>query len=255
MTFPQHLLRIDRQSKLPLYDQIEQNLSELIITGQLTPGQALPGENDLAKYYGVNRLTVRRALDELVRKRWVVRQRGVGSFVSSPRLIPISPVRLSFTEEMRAIGRRAGSQLVDLKVTPADARIAQHLRLADGDPVVELTRVRLADDVPLLLETSCLSQRRFPGLENEPSLIHGSLYLLLKERYGISITGMDQTLKPVLLTKTQARYLKSRPGLPGLVSEIVAFSSTGDPVEYSWSVASGETSEFYFRFRHGEPAG
>jgi DNA-binding GntR family transcriptional regulator len=62
---------------------------------------------------------------------------------------------------------------------------------------------------------------------------------------------MDQTLKPVLLTRTQAQLLDVEPGVPGIVSEIVAYGRNGEPVEYSWSVTSGDKCEFYFRFRHG----
>ncbi|MFN2196799.1 MAG: GntR family transcriptional regulator [Anaerolineales bacterium] len=251
MSFPDHLLFIDRQSKQPLYDQIEQNLCELIIKGHLAAGQALPSENDLAELYGVNRLTVRRALDEMVRHRWVARRRGIGTFVSQPHVASISPVKLSFTDEMRSIGRRAGSQLIEQKVIPANLKIAQHLNLHEGEDVFELTRVRLADDIPLLLETSCLPHERFPDLENEPSLAHGSLYAHLLEVYRVQVTGMDQTLKPVLLTRAQAQLLDAEPGVPGIVSEIVAYDRAGEPVEYSWSVTSGDKCEFYFRFRHG----
>lgn len=251
MSFPNHLVHINRQSKQPLYDQIEQNLCELIIKGHLAAGQALPSENDLADLYGVNRLTVRRALDEMVRHRWVERRRGVGTFVSQPHVASISPVKLSFTEEMRSIGRRSGSRLIEQKVIPANPKIARQLNLEAGDPIVELTRVRLADDIPLLLETSCLSRERFPDLEHEPSLAYGSLYAHLLEAYGVAVTGMDQTLKPVLLTRTQAQLLDAESGAPGIVSEIVAYDRAGEPVEYSWSVTSGDKCEFYFRFRHG----
>ena len=244
--------KIDPEIKQPLYDQIEMNLSDLIITGRLVSGQNLPSEYELAEIYGVSRLTLRKALDELVRKNWLVRKRGIGTFISNPRVVSIAPVKMSFTEEMHAIGRRPGSRLIELVVMPADSRVAGRLLLDEGDPVIALTRVRTADDAPILLETSYLSARRFPGLPDEPALASGSLYALLAERYGILVVNMDQTLKPVLLDEVQAGYLEAPPGSPAIASDIVAFNEDGELVEYSWSVTSGDKCEFYFRFRHGE---
>jgi GntR family transcriptional regulator len=244
--------QIDHQSKLPLYDRIQRNLSNLIIEGRLVEGQAIPPEHELADLYGVSRLTVRRALDELVRQHWLVRKQGVGTFVAAPRVVSIAPGKFSFTEEMRAIGRKPGSRLLQNRIVEADGTIAAHLKLDAGQPLVEIKRVRLADDVPILLENSYLSQVRFPALEGEPSLENGSLYKFLHDRYQVSITGMDQTLKPALLTVEQAAHLDAQPGSPSIISEIVAFEDHGEPIEFSWSIASGEKCEFYFRFRRGE---
>lgn len=247
------LFRIDPETRIPLYDRIQRNLADLIMEGRLAEGQALPSEHELADLYGVSRLTVRKAMDELVRQRWLVRKQGVGTFVTAPRIVSIAPGKFSFTEEMRAIGRRPGSRLLALQVRPATAEIAAHLDLAAGQPVIELRRVRLADDIPILIENCYLSQARFPALEGQRSLESGSLYKFLFDQYQISISSMDQVLRPALLTAEQAAHLEAEPHTPTIISEIVAHDDNGDPVEYSWSIASGEKCEFYFRFRRGEP--
>jgi GntR family transcriptional regulator len=257
MTMPAHkeLFKIDRQSKLPLYDQIERNLRGLIADGLLEESAAVPSEWELADLYGVSRLTVRRALDDLVRQNWLARRHGVGTFVSHPRVAAIAPAKLSFTDQMLSIGRQPSSRLIANRLVPATARVAGFLQLQEGDPLIEITRLRYADGIPILLETVYLSHRRFPALEGETRLENESLYACLKTNYAVTITGMDQTLKPVLLSELEARYLQAPPSSPAILSEIVAFSSTGEAVEYSRSVASGEKSEFYFRFRRGEGEG
>jgi GntR family transcriptional regulator len=246
------IFQIDHQSKLPLYDRIQRNLSDLIIEGRLVEGQTIPSEHELADLYGVSRLTVRRALDELVRQHWLLRKQGVGTFVAAPRVVSIAPGKFSFTDEMRAIGRKPTSRLLHNRIVAAEPGIAAHLKIEVGQPVIEIKRVRLADDIPILLENSYLSQARFPALEGEPSLETGSLYKFLFDCYQVSITGMDQTLKPALLTAEQAAHLDAQPGSPSIISEIVAFEDHGESVEFSWSIASGEKCEFYFRFRRGE---
>jgi GntR family transcriptional regulator len=249
------LYRIDHQSKLPLYEQISQNLREIILNGYLESGEALPSEWELSELYRVSRMTVRRAIDDLVRQNWLNRRQGVGTFISKPMIASIAPSKLSFTEEMLAIGLKPSSRLLNNQVIPAASRIASLLRLAPGEPVIELTRLRLADDIPILIETAYLPCIRFPDLQNDASLETGSLYECLHRRYGVIITRMDQTLKPVLLTESQASFLLAQPGAPSILSEIVAYSSDGEVVEFSSSVSSSDHSEFYFSFERSEIRG
>jgi GntR family transcriptional regulator len=248
----QELFRIDSESRLPLYDQIERNLRDLIINGLLQTGQMMPSEWDLAALYGVSRLTVRKALEALVRQNWLERKHGVGTFVRQPTIASIADSKLSFTEQMRAIGRKPSSRLIGYRVIPATAKIASAIHIQEGESIFEITRVRLADDIPILLETSCLSQERFPSLELRAWSANDSLYKILSEEYGVSITGLDHTLKPVLLTESEARELQTKAGTPALLSEIVGLTRGGTPVEYSWSLSNGEKSEFYFHFQRIE---
>ena len=252
MDAPRALFKIDTRSKLPLYDQIERNLRDLMINGRLQPGQMMPSEWDLAALYGVSRLTVRRALEELVRQNWLERKQGVGTFVRQPVTASIADSKLSFTEQMRAIGRSPSSHVVEQRILPATAKIARALRIQEGDSVFEITRLRLADQVPILLETACLSQDRFPALGDRSWSEADSLYQILSQEYGVNVTGLDHTLKPALLTETEAHLLQARPGTPALLSEIVAYTRDATPVEYSWSFSNGDKSEFYFHFQRIE---
>jgi GntR family transcriptional regulator len=246
------LFKIDPTSKLPLYSQIERNLKDLIARGDLASGQMLPPEWELAALYGVSRLTVRRAIDELVRQNWLSRRHGVGTFVKQPFRATIAASKLSFTEQIKATGRRPSSQLVSNRLIPAPMYIAQRLQIAEGEVLVEITRLRLADDVPILYEVACLPHRRFPGLEQHNWGAEDSLYRILHERYGVIVTGLDHTIKPALLSPKEAAHFHTEPAQPALISEIVAYAQDGTPVEYSWSVSNGDKGEFYFRFRQVE---
>jgi GntR family transcriptional regulator len=252
MKDPTGLFKINRNSKLPLYSLIEDNFRELILSGQLKPGNAIPSEWELADLYQVSRLTVRHALDNLARQGWLNRRHGVGTFVANPTVARIAPSKLSFTEQMRAIGRTPSSRQISFQVVSANAEIASYLGLQESDPVVEITRLRLADDEPILLETSYLSQARFPDLDETVDLSHNSLYEYLYTQYQANVASMDQTLEPVLLTEAEAKYLGTQAGTPAVLSEITAFSSEGEPIEYCWSVTRGDKCKFYLRFRRGE---
>ncbi len=251
MTEPRQLFQINRQSKLPLYDLIEQNFRDLILRGVLQPGEPLPSEWELSDLYGVSRLTLRHALDNLAQQGWLVRKHGIGTFVSRPSPARITANQLSFSEQIRAIGRAPSSRAISSRIVPADAEVAARLGLAEGEPVVELVRVRLADATPMLLETSYLAACRVPGLE-QVDLSDDSLYEILNTRYQMTVTTLDQTMVPVLLSESEAGYLEFPPGSPALFSEIVAYSAEGSPVEYCRSLTRGDQCKFYFHFRRNE---
>jgi GntR family transcriptional regulator len=252
MSETRDLFKINRLDRSPLYDLIEQNLRELILHDQLHLGDTMPSEWELADLYGVSRLTVRTALDNLTRQGWLVKRHGVGTFVAHPKVTEIAPSKLSFTEQMRAIGRIPGSRLISLEVVPASVELSGLLSLDPGDPLVEIVRLRLADGIPILLETACLSHQRFPRLETATGLETSSLYEWLVNHYRVSVAVMDQTLEPVLLSEDQARLLQTTAGTPAMLSKVLAYTGGGEAIEYSWSVTRGDQCRFYFSFRRGE---
>ena len=243
---------IDQHSRVPLYELIEQNFRQIITSETMKTGEMIPSEAELCEYYKVSRLTVRRAMDELARQGWIIRRQGVGTFIKNPKNTQISPSRLSFTEQMKAIGRVPSSRLVSIKTIPATVEISRNLDIQEDEPVIEVIRIRMADNEPILFETTYLSKQRFPDFENLVELEHGSLYEQLQSHYGVTIATMNQTLEAILLTEKEAAFLGIQAGLPSLLSEVVAFDVDGKPVEYSWSISSGNKSKFYFSFHRKE---
>ena len=241
--------QIDRREKVPLYHQIGQNIRALIDDQKLQVGDAVPSEWDLSKVYGVSRLTVRHALDELVREGLLMRRHGVGTFVADPRIARITPSKLSFTHKMRQIGLTPGSFTVSLKVIPALPHLASLLGLKEGDLVIELIRVRLADGEPIMLEAAYLSQSRFPDLTADNLPTGSSLYEFLSAHYQTTVAAVEQTLEPTRLRPDEAELLKSEPDSPAILNELVAFAQDGSPIEFSRSVTRGNKCKFYFRFR------
>lgn len=249
------IFQIDHTSKLPLYELIEENFRQLILSEKLKIGDPIPPEEELSECYGVSRMTVHHALGDLARQGWIVRRQGIGTFVKTVVSTRIAPSMLSFTEQMRAIGRTPSSRIVAIQVIPASGEIAGHLNIHADEPVIKLTRIRMADGDPILLESTYLSQAHFPGLENANVLETQSLYEYLDVHYGAKVVTMDQTLEPVLLSSTDAALLEAEPASPAILSEIIAYGSDRRPIEYSWSVTSSAKCKFYFSFRRGENAG
>src|SRR5215218_5534184 len=111
---------------------------------QLGIGDAIPSERQLSADLGMSRLTVRAALDDLVRDGYLVRKRGSGTFVSEPKIAQ-ELTMTSFSEDMQRRGMQPGSHTLGLEVVPAGARLGRFLHVSPSEPIVVAKRLRLAD--------------------------------------------------------------------------------------------------------------
>src|SRR5271154_2510765 len=147
-------LRITRQAPeivrgpgTTLYGQIEYWLAGEIAGGALVPGDRLPTEPDLAKWFGVSRMTLRHALAELARRGLVARTMGRhgGTFVAAPKLEQDLTTLAGFSEQLRRHGIVAGARVLTASQRPAGSAAGAALCVGPGDPVYEVRRIRLAD--------------------------------------------------------------------------------------------------------------
>src|SRR5262245_58409734 len=224
---------------VPLHHQVYLDLRAALDEGEWKVGDQLPPERELASRYGCSLITVRRALDELTREQRLERARGRGTFVLAPRLDRDIADTLSFTEEMRQRGLAPETRLVSAGPSVAGESVAEALGIPVGAPVLRLERLRLAAGTPLLLEQASLPAKRFPGLLDE-DLEHGSLYEILAARFGASVTRAREALEPVLLRVRESRLLGVPRGRPALLVEGVAFTSDGEPIEFSRTYVRGD---------------
>lgn len=242
------MYKIDHKIKIPLYHQIVQNVTELIENGHLSPGEMLPPEWNLTNLYGVSRLTVRQAFDKLEREGVITRRHGIGTFVANAAPTQLTPSRKSFTEKMRQIGKKPSSKIISFDVIPATDEIARHLLMEPQAKVIELARLRYADNEPIMFETAYLPAERFPDLHQE-DLTSQSLYAILDTRYHVTVATVEQSLQPIILTQRQAAQLETEPDSPAMLSRVTAFTQNNAPIEYSISITRGDKCRFYFHFR------
>ena len=157
-------LAIDRDSVVPLYFQIRENLLAEIRSGRLKAGDPLLSEQQLSAQFAVSRMTARQALQALCKLGVAYRQRGKGTFVSGIKLeINVRNVQ-SFTEEMGALGYAASSKVLSLGVAPAPPEIAAALRVPPRSEIIRLYRLRIAVNHPMALELSHLPRHFCPDL-------------------------------------------------------------------------------------------
>jgi GntR family transcriptional regulator len=216
--------------------ETRERVLELIET--LVPGDAIPSERQLSGDLGVSRLTVRAALDDLVREGYLVRRRGAGTFVNEPKVAK-GLVISSFSDEMRERGMRPASRTLELRVVPAGARLGRILHVSPSEAVVVVKRLRLADGEPMAIELLNTRQSLVPGL-TATDLEENSFYDLLASRYGIEIVGGTQTVEPTVTNEEESESLGVPLHSPALLFERVTRSAAGDVVEYTSSTYRGD---------------
>jgi GntR family transcriptional regulator len=210
-------------------------LLELIDHGD--EGVALPSERQLAHDWGVARMTLRRALDDLATAGFVVREHGRGNFVARPKLTRRLAMT-SFSQEMRNRGLVPGSVTLEFRRLPAGPRQARTLRIPVNTSIVRFTRLRTADGDPIGLETTWVADDVVPGLA--PADLDGSWYDLLAGRYGIPILTGRTTIEPTLLDEQDATLLHTEPGRPAFRLDVVTFGANGRVVECGTDIFRGD---------------
>ena len=225
----------------PLYLKLQQALEGAIRSGRLKSGDALPPERDLAEYASISRVTVRKAVDELVRQGILVRRHGSGTFVARPVEKVEQPLShlTSFTEDMARRGRSTRAEWLERGlVTPSPDEMVM-LGLPAGGRVARLGRLRIADDNPLAIERASISAEFLPDPEN----VGTSLYAALEAR-GVRPVRAIQRISARTIKDQEAELLDVAPGAAGLTIERISYLPSGKVVELTRSLYRGDAYDF-----------
>jgi len=216
---------------LPLYRRIQADLRDRIGSGDLPPGSQLETEQELMARYDVSRATVRQALAGLVADGLVEIRRGRGTYVRKAAMEHRLGGFYSYSREIERHGMRPGTRVRSLRIEEAGQRVAAVLEIEPGDPVVALSRVRLADDEAIVTETSYLPADRFAGLERLDFSAR-SLYDTLSGEVGVRPVRARESFEPVLMSRTEAAELGGSAGSPALRVERTTYDADGRVIEY-----------------------
>ncbi|GAA1572119.1 HTH-type transcriptional repressor NagR [Leucobacter aridicollis] len=240
---------LDRFADAPLWQQLSSALREEIDEGRLRPDQALPSESELINRYGVSRTVVREALADLVRAGLIYKVRARGSFVS-PRRPELKFVgsMMGSSADLEATGRIITTKVINFETDAADAKLAEELQIAVGEPVIRLRRLRFVDTAPWLLVDTVLPEQRFPNLARA-NLENQSLYDHLRRHYGVHPSGADRWISAVNPSVEDAELLQLRPEDPILAIDSIAWDAQGVPFERYHALHRSDGNRFYLGIR------
>lgn len=233
---------VNKNSHIPIYVQIEEALKQRIFLGEYDIGEAIPSERDLSDSFGVSRMTVRQAITNLVSNGMLYREKGRGTFVSTPKLEQPLNGLTGFTEDMRARGLTPSSKILKFEVQIPPFDVARELLLEEGEEVYFMVRIRNADNKPMAIERTYIPVSIFPDLNTK--LLSGSLYRIVEEQYGLTIGNAMQQMEASHVAKEDSKYLMLEPAAVVLIIKRTSFLSNGQPFELVRSAYRADRYKF-----------
>ncbi len=232
----------------PLYLSLKRWIEDAVHRGAIRPGEALPSERDLAIKADVSRVTVRKAVQHLVREGVLVQRHGSGTFVAQQnhRVEQSLSHLTSFTEDMARRGMSVHAVWLDRGLYAPSPEETMVLGLSGGENVARIARLRLSGDLPLAIERAALSSRTLP----DPDAIADSLYAHL-ERSGNRPVRAVQRIRAAGLNEADAKLLHVAEGAPSLHIERISYLDSGRVVEFTRSIYRGDTYDFVAELRIG----
>lgn len=241
-------MKTNREKKTPLYFQLKEHIKRQIEEKELKPGQCLPSENDLCQEFGISRMTVRQAINELQYEGLLYKIQGKGTFVSKDKIEQSLISLTSFSNDMRNRGLAPGSKILAFEVISATAKLSEALRINSGDKVIFLKRLRMADNEPMSIESSYLNYYLCSPLLDIP-IDNISLYDVLKQELGLKLVKAAQSLETFLICGWEAGLLEVPENSLGLFIKRTTYTEDNKPLEYVESIYRGDRYKFYIEMK------
>lgn len=232
---------LDKQSHIPMYVQIEEELKRRIKDGEVAVGTAIPSERELTEQFGVSRMTVRQSITNLVNEGLLYREKGRGTFVASLKVEQPLNGLTSFTEDMKARGLTPSNKVIRFEKMLPEPDIAAELQLEPGEEVFTVERIRYANEKPMALERTYLPARLFPALDEQA--LDGSLYSLIESGQQ-SISHASQRMEAALVRKEEAELLQIAMPAAILIIERISYLTNGTPFEVVRSIYRADRYKF-----------
>lgn len=231
-------IQIAKDSSIPIYKQLQNQLEQLIANGTWRLKEPLPSETALAHKLGISVMTVRQAMAQLVHKGLIYREKGRGTFIT-PKPLDHHLNRLEgFSEDMHARELIPTSRVLIFETVPAPSAVQTRLKLSANAQVIHLKRLRIADGRPVALHDAYL---RSLNLTREELDEFGSLYLLLEQK-GIALVEGEETLEAVAADSEVASLLNVPRGAPLLKATRLTWDAAHIPIE---TVTALVRADFY----------
>ena len=216
------------------YEEIAEDIRSRILSGNYNPNEQLPLEKQMCESYGVSRITIKKAVDELVIQGLVIKRRGSGTFVKALDEDDVQELSLAkqfegFSEANK--GKSVSSKIVNFEVIHPSEEIATKLKITCDDFVYYIIRTRYAGDEPHVIEYTYMPISLIPGIKND--ILLNSVYGYIEKKLKLKIKSAHRTIRAILPNELEQEWLKIESNFPILEVEQVGFLDNGQPFEYS----------------------
>lgn len=250
ITLPYHGVMeevINRDSVVPIYQQLEEILRARIASGEWLTNDRIPSENDLSRSYGLSRMTVRGVLNKLTAQGVLVRVAGKGTFVAPAKINAVSPAYRGIREQLEVLGYDISTRLISFEQTPAPAEVRDKLRLRADEEVYSITRLRTVDGVPLSVHRSFVPAALAPGLDSL-DVVGEQLCVVLEANFQLPMNHVAEGLEAIAVGERDAELLQLQVGDPALQLTDVISAPSGIAFEFSMITFRGDTMRLQFDY-------
>ena len=238
---------INRNDKRPIYNQLVEIL-RLKIENEMAPNEKMLSERGICEQYGVSRTTVRLAMAELEHMGYIYKRHGKGTFVAALNKNSQNLMEsYSFTDYMREHGKNPSTKVLSFEILDSTNYFAENLGISPGEKIIKITRLRLADKLPMMLERTYLPQKEFAGLTEE-MVTKKPLYEIFRDNYGEVIKVADEEFSAGLLSDIEASLLGIPKDLACLKLIRKTYNNENRVIEFTLSVARSD--KFVYKVRH-----
>lgn len=227
-------------------DKLREDIEEYIEVNELKAGDKLPSERTFSQMFQANRVTLRKALQQMAGEGEIYSIPGQGTFVAEPKFYENAAGSISFSGAWNQAGHRVTNKLIHFSRTDSNLKTSQLLGVPLASKVYEMRRLRLIDDIPVSIETSYLLEETCPNLIQFDFSRNRSLYQTLKEEYKIEIIQQQQNIRATKLTEDEANLLCAEPESSAFYISAVGVAKDGRPIERSLSVTRADRYAFSY---------
>lgn len=225
-------MRINAESSVSIYLQVADKIRDEITSKKLKPGDMINSDRYYCEMLKVSHMTVKKAIDVLVSEGVIVRKKGVGSFIAEPKIVQSLFTLSGFTGDNEALGKKVDSVVLKFGVVAVPEKIAAALNVPSDGQVLELKRLRFADDEPVAMEDAFLKttdQQRATLLKHDFS--RESLYRVLQTECNIAFSHAEETIEVSGATSEMSENLEIAQGRPVFVINRTTFNENKEPLE------------------------
>ncbi|MBP3040111.1 GntR family transcriptional regulator [Bacillaceae bacterium Marseille-Q3522] len=235
-------MRVNKNLPTPLYHQVKDYFEEKITAEEWEPGYQLPSEKELAVQFKVSTITIKRAIQDLVNKGILYRQRGKGTFVSRKEEKDISQMVTLRNDAVHA--QLHPHKTLSFQKTEAGVTIAKKLQINENDEVFKIHRLKMEDQTPVVMEYTYVPSRLFPDL-SQAYLENDLFYNIFINKYGVKLGKAKIYFSTIIADEYEANLLHIPIGEQLFVLERFTFSEEKQAIEYSKFIIRQEKSKYF----------
>lgn len=234
---------IDKKSPIPAYYQLKNIILRKIKSCEYTEDNLIPSERELSDSLGISRMTVRQALNQLVAEGVLYREKGKGTFVSKTKIEQRNI--MSFSDTVVKKGMRPSTKVLNFSKEECSEYIKEILDLKDSEPVFNIKRLRLANNIPVGIEEDFIPEKYCPDLDKFD--LTGSLYKLIREEYSHIINYADNIVEAAKPSKGEKELLNISSNTPVLNIKSVILTDSNLKLLYEKSIYRSDEYKYNIR--------